>query len=394
MNSAGGNSAGGNPVLTFLRSPPPIVLVMAMAGFAALQPNIMPVLSRLLAEVHGLNDAELGYFISSGNIAGFLVSMSAPLWINRIRSSFAVGGAFLLYAVAAHGLYLLSGDSLLYALQFLLNGSIVVIASVCSAVFLRTPNPARIMSIKISNDVIIASCFLYLLPLDTLGLTGIITSLSVVFVIAALLALRWPATYQNVQPRRMDVSGIGGGSRDGWYVLITLTVFYAAGVSAWNYLGRLASAAGLGNDEGASAIAAGLFLGVIGALSAAWLTGRARGPILPVTSGLIFVVSIAALGMVEGYGPFLLVTIVFNISWNFFIPFLMALLPRADSSGRLSSLLPATAMAGGILGPPLTGNLILWWDYDAALIVTALLAANSIAAYPVLAKRVPAARPV
>jgi hypothetical protein len=372
-----------------LRSPPPIVLVMAMAGFAALPPNIMPVLSRLLAETHGLNDAELGYFIASGTTAGFLASLSAPLWINRIRGSHVVGGAFLLYAIAAHGLYLVSGDSLLYALQFLLNGSIVIIASVCSAVFLRSPNPARIMSIKISNDVIIASCFLYLLPIDTLGLTGIITAISVVFVIAALLAMRWPATYQHVQPRGLDVSGIGGGSRHGWYVLITLTVFYAAGVSAWNYLGRLASAAGLDNDEGASAIAAGLFLGVFGALSAAWLTGSARGLILPVTSGVIFVLSIAALGIVEGYGPFLIASIVFNISWNLFIPFLMALLPRADNSGRLSSLLPATAMAGGILGPPLTGNLILWFDYDVALIGTAVLASTAIAGFAVLSKQIP-----
>lgn len=361
---------------------------MAMAGFAALPPNIMPVLSRLLAEHHGLNDAELGYFVASGTTAGFLASLTAPFWITRIRSSLIVGGAFIVYAVAAHGLYLVPGHAALYALQFLLNGAIVVVASVCSAVFLRTPNPARIMSIKISNDVIIASCFLYLLPIDTLGLQGIVGSISVIFLVAALLSTRWPATYRHVAPRRLDVSGIGGGSRLGWYVLITLTVFYAAGVSAWNYLGRLASAAGLDNDQGASAIAAGLFLGVLGALSAAWLTGRARGLGLPVTSGVVFVISIAALGLVEGYVPFLIASIVFNISWNLFIPFLMALLPRADTAGRLSSLLPATAMAGGILGPPLTGNLILWSGYDVALVATAALAASSIVAFAVLSQRI------
>ncbi len=361
---------------------------MAVAGFAALPPNIMPVLSRLLAETHHLNDAELGYFIASGTTAGLLASLTAPFWINKVRSGLIVAAAFMVYAIASHGLYVVSGHTMLYTLQFLLNGSIVVIASVCSAVFLRAPNPARIMSIKISNDVIIASCFLYVLPIDTLGLEGIVTSISVVFVVAALLSLRWPATYQHVQPRALDMDGISHGARQGWYVLITLTVLYAAGVSAWNYLGRLASAAGLSNDEGASAIAVGLFIGVFGALSAAWLTGRARGLMLPVISGVIFVLSIASLGVVKGYVPFLIASIVFNVSWNLFIPFLMALLPRSDFSGRLSSLLPATAMAGGIFGPPLTGNLILWSGYDVALIATAALAATSIVAFAYLSKSI------
>lgn len=376
-----------NPVISLFRSPPPIAFVMVMAAIAALPPNVMPVLSRLLAETHALNDAQLGYFISSGTFAGFLASMSAPFWVHRVRSGLVIAIALTVYAIAAHALYLVSGHALLYSLQFLLNGSIVVVASVCSAVFLRTPNPARIMSIKISNDVIIASAFLYLLPLETLGLTGLVGALSIAFLAGAALSTRWPAQYQHVQPRRLNVEGIGQGSRMGWYVLITLTIFYAAGVSAWNYLGRLASAAGLDNDQGATAIAAGLFLGVLGALSAAWLTGSARGLLLPVTAGVVFVASIAALGLVEGYVPFLMASIVFNISWNLFIPFLMALLPRADTSGRLSSLLPATAMAGGIIGPPITGNLILWSGYDVTLLVMAGLAASSIAAYAVLERR-------
>lgn len=360
--------------------------VIPLASIAAIPPNIMPVLSRLLAERHALDDATLGYFIGCGTLSGFLASVTAPYWVSRVRLDRTVGVALLAYALAIHGLDRVEGLAALYALQFLLNGLLVLVASICSSVLLRGGNPARLMSLKITGDVIVASSFLYLLPIASLGLAGMIQAVAGIFLVGALASFGWPRATRRMQTQPVTLGGLGSGAGPGWWVLITLAIFYTAGVSAWNYLGRLASAAGLDNDAGANAIAAGLFLGVLGALSAAWLAGRVRGHGLQLAAGFAFVGSIAALGLARGYLPFLLAAVVFNISWNLFIPFLMGLLPRFDPSGRLSTLLPATAMFGGIIGPPLTGNLMQWLGYPVTLIVLSALAALSIAMWYVLAR--------
>ena len=142
----------------------PTAIVILVGSVAAIPPNIMPVLSAELVRQYSLSDAQLGYFVAAGTLAGAIASLSAPYWVSRVRLQWLILGSLLLYACAIHALPVAPNVSLLYALQFLLGGCLVVISSICSSVLLRRPNPARTMSLKISSDVVIASAFLFLLP--------------------------------------------------------------------------------------------------------------------------------------------------------------------------------------------------------------------------------------
>lgn len=363
----------------------PTAIVILVGSVAAIPPNIMPVLSAELVRQYSLSDAQLGYFVAAGTLAGALASLSAPYWVSRVRLQWLIFGSLFLYACAIHVLPVAPSVSLLYALQFLLGGCLVVISSICSSVLLRRPNPARTMSLKISSDVVIASAFLFLLPVSILGLNGLVGAVSLCFAVGVGVAFFWPKENNRMAPRPVSAEQISRTPMGAWWVLATLVVFYTAGVSGWNYLGRLALHAGLDVKQSSSAIAVGLLLGIIGSLGAAALAGRFRTIWPETVSGLVFAGSVVALGTVKGFVPFLVAALLFNIAWNFFIPYLMGLLAWHDHSGRLSTLLPATAMLGGVVGPPITGNLMQHASYDVAMYVMGGLAACSIVSYVVLA---------
>lgn len=363
----------------------PTAIVILVGSVAAIPPNIMPVLSAELVREYSLSDAQLGYFVAAGTLAGAIASLSAPYWVSRVRIRWVILGSLVMYACAIHVLPVAPSVPLLYALQFLLGGSLVIVSSICSSVLLRRPNPARTMSLKISSDVIIASAFLYLLPVSILGLSGLVAAVSLCFAVGVWLASFWPKDHDRIAPRPVSADQISHAPMGAWWVLATLVVFYTAGVSGWNYLGRLALHAGLDVQQSSSAIAVGLLLGIIGSLGAASLAGRFRTIWPETVSGVVFAGSVVALGSVKGFVPFLVAALLFNIAWNFFIPYLMGLLAWHDRSGRLATLLPATAMLGGVVGPPITGNLMQYAGYDLAMSVMGGLAATSIAGYFVLA---------
>ena len=361
-------------------------IVILVGSIAALPPNIMPILSAQLVETFSLKDTQLGYFVAAGTIAGAIASLTAPFWVTRVRIVWAVLGSLAIYAGAIHALPSVSGTAALYSLQFLLGGCLVVVSSVCSSVLLRRPNPARVMSLKISCDVLIASAFLMCLPVADLGLAGLVKAISLCFVVGLFIACFWPRHVSRLDLSERAIERVTLASGTTWWVLLTLVVFYTAGVSGWNYLGRLALSAGLDTQQSASAIASGLLVGIVGSLGAATLAGRFRSTLPETLSGIAFVGSLAALGSVKGFAPFLVAVLLFNVSWNFFIPFLMGLLAVHDHTGRLSTLLPATAMLGGVLGPPMTGNLIEVFSYGSAMNVMAGMAALSIAGYVLLGR--------
>jgi len=167
-------------------------VVVVVAGIAAIPPNVMPILSGLLAGHHGLDDAEIGYFVSSGQLAGLIASATAPYWINRVDLRWLVGTCLLVYAGGVFALGATQPHALLYVTQFVLGGLLVAVASSCVSILARLPNPARALSIKISSDVVAASAFLYLIPVRTWGLDGFIAAIAVCFLLAAVLAVRLP----------------------------------------------------------------------------------------------------------------------------------------------------------------------------------------------------------
>lgn len=362
------------------------VAAIVIASIAAMPGNVLPVMAGMLSDFHSLDEVELGFLVATGTFAGLLTSLTAPHWIGRVNLRYAITAALMCAALGLLGLRFAPGGVAVVFAQAMAGASSIVVASICLTVIARLPNPTRAYGLKTTTDVILAGSLLVLLPSLHLGLAGFVVALAGISVLAVPLALRLPK-HAMVQSRT-DGSPIRlrDAPWSAWLALLTIVVFYVGGIGVWAFLERFAVHAGLDRATASTAIAAGLFVGVIGSLSAAMFAGRTTNIWPETTSGVVLVVSLAMLTYIEGAAQFYVAVFVFNCSWNFFIPFVIGLIARRDSTGRLSSLVPGTVMIGGVLGPVLVGTLIRSSGYEIAMIVMTSIVALSIGGYVAISR--------
>ena len=348
--------------------------------------NVLPVMAGMLSDFHSLDEVELGFLVASGTFAGLLTSLTAPHWIGRVNLRYAITIALLVAAIGLLGLRFAPGGVALVCAQAMAGASSIVVASICLTVIAQLPNPTRAYSLKITTDVIFAGSFLAVMPALDLGLAGFVVALAVISAVAAPLASRLPA--RAMAQARTDGSPVRlrDAPWSAWLALLTIVVFYVGGIGVWAFLERLAVHAGLDHGTASNAIAAGLFVGVVGSLSAALFAGRTQKIWPETTSGIVLVASLAMLTRIEGAAQFYAAVFIFNCSWNFFIPFVVGLIARRDSTGRMSSLVPGTVMIGGVLGPVIVGTLIRSSGYDVAMIVMTTIVALSIGGYVAISR--------
>ncbi len=362
------------------------IFAILIASIAAVPGNVLPVTLGLLTGKHGLDAAMLGYLVAANTFAGLLTSLSAPFWIRRVGLRPAITVLLVLNAAALVGLGQAPGLPWLFVMQLLLGIAGVGIASICVMVIAQLDNPGRAYGLKITSDVIIAGSFLSLLPVATLGLERYAIVLAVPFLLTILLVPRLPATGFAAGAAGSPTVALSAAPRSAWLVLVTMVVFYIAGTGMWPFIERLGVHAGLDQNTAANMIAAGLFVGMTGSLGAVLVAGRFRA-IWPQTfGGVLFALSIPALALAEGPVAFAAAVFVFNAAWNFFIPFVVALVAASDTTRRLGALVPGTAMLGGIVGPPLNGNLITIAGFEVATLVMMSICMISIVGYVVLAR--------
>lgn len=358
-----------------------------IASVTALPANVLPVTLGLLGERYGLSAADIGYLVATNTLAGLMTSLSAPYWAHRLPLRPMV--ALLLVAMSA-GLVALGHAPtlpLLYLVQIVLGVTAVGTASICVSIIARLDNPARGYGLKITADVILAGTFLALVPVERLGLSTYVLLLAAPFLLALPLIFGLSA--------RMDDDHAAADARTvkrpapivAWLVLVSMVVFYVAGAGLWPFLERLGLAAGLDQGTSANLIAAGLFVGMIGSLGAVAVSGRVAGVWPQTCVGLLFMCSLPGLAFANGVVAFAAAVFVFNAAWNFYIPFVVALVAQRDTTRKLGALVPGTAMLGGIIGPPLAGNLIEFSGYRSTTVVMFIIAGVAIVAYVLLARR-------
>lgn len=76
-------------------------------------------------------------------------------------------------------------------------------------------------------------------------------------------------------------------------------------------------------------------------------------------SSLGYMAFLVLMSQERSFPGFLLALCLFNVGWNFSLPFLMTVTANADPSGRFLALLPAAQTLGGALGPMLAGTLLV-----------------------------------
>jgi len=329
--------------------------VMAVGG---LEFSIMPLYLGGMATHLLFSEQQVG-FIGSAYLAGFtLTSFSAVLWSHRVNWRTGV----LVAAVAATISYLIASATKdfgwILALTLFVGCSrgVFYAISVCSLG--DTENSERAFALGSLATMSLAGLGMLVLPyvMQSFLVHGLFLPLIGVSILTAAM-VRWLPVSAGKKAEAAQGSQTGSTFHV-FVALFGLLVFWIGMCGIWSFLERIGNASGLSPQAIGTVLAVSYAAVILVALIVAWLgdrTGRAAPIFLGMTTMLV---GIFLLDRTLTFAAYMTASIVFQVGWIICYPFTMAVISRADTSGRYVPLIAAAQGLGASMGAALGGTLL------------------------------------
>lgn len=332
-----------------------VVLMCAGASMFQVQPLF---LGAVAANLH-ITEAQVGLLAGVELTGAALASVLAMAWVPRLSwRRVAYAGAVVLAAGNLMSATVASFEALL-ALRFttgLLGGGTLYAVSLAVASDVR--NPDRLFGLAVAALVALTMIAMLLLPrsIAAFGTAGILLPLAA-FAICVLPLVRFVPHAVSCKPG-LQAADAAGARLPILLGLAAQTVWYAGVGAVWAYLERIGAQSGLDLSAIGLAIAIGMGLGVLGALTASAI-GTRWGRMLMYGAGTVGqVVAMLMLLPETGFPVFLVAVSLFNLGWNFCLPFLLGAIAQYDPSSRYTVLIIA-AQGAGLAAGPLAASVIV-----------------------------------
>ena len=367
---------------TTISSSRAIAATMFMAVVASSFLLFLPVLVGGLSGF-GLTSSQISV-IAAADLGGIsLCSLAAAYWINRVSWQHAALVGLLLIIAGNVACYWVQDFSGLAMLRFAVGIGEGVLMPINLACLARTKVPDRNFGIFIVLQTIHAMIGLALIPyLVAFSGVGATFILMAGLALVVLPMLRWlPDSLANSK-NDTDIEQTTTALRLNGKALLTLGAiffFFAVQSGIWTYIDRIGDAAGISAETIGTALAAGAFAGLIGALTAAGIASK-FGRAIPLTlTAVLQAVAIVLMRDHPQIAAFFLASALFQFFWNFGIPYQMGVMSRADPAGRYVVLVTAVTGIGFTVGPLLGAALMEQGGTNVFLYTEALLCAVSLA---------------
>jgi len=367
---------------TTISSSRAIAATMFMAVVASSFLLFLPVLVGGLSGF-GLTSSQISV-IAAADLGGIsLCSLAAAYWINRVSWQHAALVGLLLIIAGNVACYWVQDFSGLAMLRFAVGIGEGVLMPINLACLARTKVPDRNFGIFIVLQTIHAMIGLALIPyLVAFSGVGATFILMAGLALVVLPMLRWlPDSLANSK-NDTDIEQTTTALRLNGKALLTLAAiffFFAVQSGIWTYIERIGDAAGISAETIGTALAAGAFAGLIGALTAAGIASK-FGRAIPLTlTAVLQAVAIVLMRDHPQIAAFFLASALFQFFWNFGIPYQMGVMSRADPAGRYVVLVTAVTGIGFTVGPLLGAALMEQGGTNVFLYTEALLCAVSLA---------------
>jgi predicted MFS family arabinose efflux permease len=154
-----------------------------------------------------------------------------------------------------------------------------------------------------------------------------------------------------------------GIDRGALAIIVSISLLTAVECSSWDFISTAAQAAGARPDDIASALSAGIVLGLAGSIVPA-IIGNRFGRILPIvlcSVGLVIACALAVSG--QTFLHVAVASMVLQFCWGMNIVYQMSGLVARDGGGRYTTFGAVSQMAGLALGPPVFGTFIGSFGY-------------------------------
>ncbi|NKB99404.1 MAG: MFS transporter [Pseudomonadales bacterium] len=335
--------------------------VAGMSYFAALGAlffSIQPVILGAISETLQFDEPSLG-LVSSFGLLSTVVGLGSAyfwtLWIDR-RSAIAFG---LLVATAASSAFVFVENFWSVSLTSVLLGfgSSFIYAPILIALA-QAVNPTKSFAVAVTFMVLVAGAVIFLVPTTLVprwGLGGLAGILCVVYGSGFLLLGHIP----RGKAVAAVVTSNAGYQRLAWLGLLGGAVFFIGANASFAFFEVIGGSIGIDSEQVGIALASSLLLGALGSVAAGLMGDRVSIANAMVLGVLGMVAYVAAMLLIGGVLGFYIGVVVFNVAWNFMLPYQMAVVAQVDESGRYVALIPAAQMVGGAIGPAIAGGLLV-----------------------------------
>jgi len=330
---------------------------LAMLGLYA-QPQL---LEPIMAD-HGAHEGAVGQVFSFENGSFFITLLLASGPIARIsRARTALCGILVLVVGNITSAYAGSFNELLMARVITGIGAGLVSAAGTAAVA-SSLQPDRIFAIITVLHNIILSAQFKVIPYVTTETdpTGCY------LMMAAFGVVSLPLCGWLLPPRQNDA-----GEGKLWALLLSapnrhfalavmfgLFLFEVGQSGVFTFIDQIGVQAGLDADERGTVLGATSFMGMSGAVLAAWL-GTRFGRAWPITIGLgLNIVAVTGLAVCDSGFAFSALNLLWGVAYNFLLPYLLGALAALDDRGRWAVAGNSLWNGGAVPGPWIAAVLV------------------------------------
>jgi predicted MFS family arabinose efflux permease len=330
---------------------------LAMLGLYA-QPQL---LESIMAD-HGALEGAVGRMFSFENGSFFLTLLlaSGPI-ASMSRTRTALCGILVLVVGNIASAYAGSFDALLMARTITGIGAGLVSAAGTAAVA-SSLQPDRIFAIITVLHNIILSAQFKVIPYVTTETdpTGCYLMMAA-FGVVSLPFCGWLLPPRKVSADEGNLMTLLFSAPNRMFavaVMVGLFVFEVGQSGLFTFIDQIGIQAGLDADGRGTVLGATSFMGMSGAVFAAWL-GTRFGRAWPVTIGLgINIVAVAGLAVCESTFAYGALNLHWGVGYNFLVPYLMGALATLDDRGRWAVAGESLWNGGAVPGPWIAAVLV------------------------------------
>jgi predicted MFS family arabinose efflux permease len=367
-------------------------IFVSVIGVFALM--IMPIVPGVLMAELGFTKEVAAGVISAEVGGGALASILAMFWIARFNWRHAILFSLLVVVGGNIASVYVTDASSLTLLRFLVGffgqGTAFAIGI---AMIGSTNDPDKNFGFVIAAQVgfgVIALLTLQRFVNGFGSIGGIYLPLAVIAIFGLLFVNKLPTGFDAQPEQHAEKSG---GSILLPVVALVVMLIWCSGLGAmWTFVGQIGVANGLDPVLAQQALAVSSGVAIVGAFAAAALAGKGVNRLVPVSVALLIQVVMA--WFLQGQMSWVELAIkasIFQVFWNMTGPFIMGAIASADTSGKISVLIPAAQTAGFSIGPLIAVAFMTEGSFIAANYTTMICCAIALVIFVPLAVRLKAA---
>jgi predicted MFS family arabinose efflux permease len=317
--------------------------------------SILPLLIGTIATELSLTPIQSGTIISVYYAGYSLIAVTSFIWFNRViwKKSVRLGYFLALLSIVAV-IFINDYQGVLLSMVFL-GFSGALFFSISMGIVAKTEKVDQNYAFKMVVEQLVPSVFVIVVPffiIDKYGLNGLLISVLILYAILLLFANWVPGN--KIKNIKIDFQSLVK-SISALIALLGLLISFAGFLGLWGFVEIIAREYNISADDSSVLLALSLLTSALAPFMSGLVSerfGRLKPIMLSLIVAMISFCLLFAEPSIYSFGSFVLTLIA---SYFFALPYMFAIIAKADKTGQLAVLSSAALSIGSMLGAYLFG---------------------------------------